>query len=123
VTDRIPCIHHVLIGIPAGGEDLGRAFYGGLLGFAEVAKPANLASRGGCWFQTGNLQLHLGVDQDFAPATKAHVAFEVDDLDAVRNRLASSGIAIVVDEPLPGYERFYVADPFGNRVELLTPRP
>ena len=105
--------------MPAGGEDDARAFYGELLGFREIGKPANLVARGGCWFETGNLQLHLGVDKDFRPATKAHIAYEVDDLASVRTRLEEAGIAIVEDEPLPGYERFYVADPFGNRVEIL----
>jgi catechol 2,3-dioxygenase-like lactoylglutathione lyase family enzyme len=121
VTDGRPSIHHVQVAIPAGGEDRARAFYGELLGFEEMAKPANLASRGGCWFQTGNLQLHLGVDKDFTPATKAHVAYEVADLTMIRERFEGVGIEIVEDEPLPGYERFYVADPFGNRVEVLSP--
>lgn len=114
-----PRIHHVQVAMPTGREDEARAFYGSLLGFREVAKPSNLASRGGCWFETGNLQLHLGVDKAFVPATKAHVAYEVDDLGAMRERFAASGVAIVEDEPLPGYRRFYIADPFGNRVEIL----
>lgn len=122
MTDRNPSIHHVQVAIPAGGEDPARAFYGRLLGFTEMDKPANLVARGGCWFETGNLQLHLGVDKDFRPATKAHVAYEVDDLAAMRSRLEEAGVVIVEDEPLPGYERFYVADPFGNRVELLMRR-
>lgn len=114
-----PRIHHVQVAMPAGREDEARAFYGGLLGFREVGKPANLAGRGGCWFMTGNLPVHLGVDTAFAPATKAHVAYEVVDLDAMRARFEAAGVAIVEDEPLPGYRRFYVADPFGNRVEIL----
>lgn len=105
--------------MPAGREDEARAFYGGLLGFREVAKPANLAGRGGCWFSTGNLQIHLGVDKAFEPAMKAHVAYEVDDRGVMRERFEAAGLAIVEDEPLPGYRRFYVADPFGNRVEIL----
>ena len=105
--------------MPAGQEDEARAFYGDLLGFPEVAKPENLAKRGGCWFETGNLQLHVSVEKEFAPARKAHVAYEVDDLDAMRARFEAAGVAIVEDEPLPGYRRFYVADPFGNRVEIL----
>lgn len=123
MTDRIPRIHHVQVAIPAGGEDSAREFYGVLLGFEEIAKPENLVKRGGCWFATGNLQLHLGVDKDFAPATKAHVAYEVEDVDAMRSRMEAAGVAIVEDEPLPGYERFYLADPFGNRVEILQPHP
>ena len=121
MNDRRPAIHHVQVTMPAGGEAEARAFYGDLLGFPEVAKPEHLAKRGGCWFETGNLQLHVSVEQDFAPATKAHVAYEVDDLDAMRAHLEAAGVAIVEDEPLPGYRRFYVADPFGNRVEILQP--
>jgi catechol 2,3-dioxygenase-like lactoylglutathione lyase family enzyme len=123
VTERRPTIHHVQVAIPAGGEDRARAFYCGLLEFEEVAKPDNLVSRGGCWFQTGNLQLHLGVEKDFTPATKAHVAYEVEDLAGIRERFAVAGVAIVEDESLPGYERFYAADPFGNRVEILMRHP
>lgn len=105
--------------MPASREAEARAFYGGLLGFREVAKPENLARRGGCWFETGNLQIHLGVEQHFSPATKAHVAYEVDDLDAMRARFEAAGVEIVEDDELPGFRRFYVADPFGNRVEIL----
>jgi catechol 2,3-dioxygenase-like lactoylglutathione lyase family enzyme len=123
VIDRRHRIHHVQVAIPAGGEEQARAFYGELLRFDEIDKPENLVSRGGCWFQTGNLQLHLGVDKDFVPARKAHVAYEVDDLDKLRRRLETAGYAIAEDEPLPGYDRFYVADPFGNRVEILQPLP
>lgn len=115
-------IHHVQVAVPRGGEAEARWFYGDLLGLPEIAKPENLAKRGGVWFQTGNLQLHLGIDSQFSPATKAHIAYEVDDLDAVRGRLEAAGMDIVDDEPLPGFDRFYVADPFGNRVEILKPQ-
>ena len=114
-------LHHVQIAIPAGGEPRARDFYGGLLGLTEIAKPENLAQRGGVWFQTGTLQLHLGVDPDFRPAMKAHVAFEVERLAALRERLEAAGYVATTDEPLPGWERCYVADPFGNRTELLEP--
>lgn len=113
-------IHHVQVAIPAGGEDDARRFYGGLLGLKEVTKPEYLAKRGGIWFQTGSLQLHLGVDQNFVPAKKAHVAFEVKDLMQMRTRLADADLVIVEDEPIPEYDRFYVSDPFGNRVEILA---
>ena len=112
-------LHHVQLAIPAGGEETARDFYDGLLGLEEIPKPENLARRGGVWFQTGTLQLHLGVDPDFRPARKAHVAFEVTDLAARRERLEAAGYASTTDEPLPGWERFYVSDPFSNRVELL----
>jgi catechol 2,3-dioxygenase-like lactoylglutathione lyase family enzyme len=116
-----PLIHHVLIAMPAGGEDAARSFYGKVMGLMEIEKPENLRARGGVWFETGNLQLHLGVDSTFMPATKAHVAFQVDDIVTMRQRCASAGLAAKDDEPLPGYERFYVDDPFGNRIELLMP--
>ena len=114
-------IDHVMIAIPAGGEEQSRRFYGELLGLQEIPKPANLRGRGGVWFQTGNLELHLGIDPAFRPATKAHVAFRIVGLDQARDRLATAGYAPVDDEPLAGYRRCYVDDPHGNRVELLEP--
>ena len=117
----VPNIHHVQIAIPPGGEPLTRRFYGDILGLIEVPKPENLQGRGGVWFDTGTLQLHLGVDPSFRPATKAHVAFQCQDYPVMRERLASSGYPIVDDEPLPEFDRFYTSDPFGNRVELLSP--
>ena len=113
-----PLIHHVQIAIPSGGEDAARRFYGDLLEFREVEKPPILRARGGVWFETGNIQLHLGVDPAFTPATKAHVAFEVSDIAGVRDRCIA-GHPVLEDEPLSGYERFYVDDPFGNRTEIL----
>jgi catechol 2,3-dioxygenase-like lactoylglutathione lyase family enzyme len=107
--------------MPAGREAEARAFYGQLLGLSEVQKPSNLVVRGGCWFQLGDRELHLGVDPVFRPATKAHVAIQVDDLAAFRARLDAAGVPTREDEPLPGYARFYADDPFGNRLEFLTP--
>ncbi len=115
-------IHHVQVAIPPGGEEQARAFYGGLLGLEEVAKPANLQGRGGLWYQAGPLQVHLGVDRTFRPAEKAHVAFQVVGLAALRRRLDAAGHATSEDVPLPGYARCYVNDPFGNRTELVEPR-
>lgn len=117
----VPRIHHVQVAMPAGREDEARRFYGDLLSFPEIAKPGTLAGRGGVWFQTGNLQLHLGVDPDFRPATKAHIAYEVDDIASVRTRLDEAGFAVTEDDLLPGFERLYVNDPFENRVEILRP--
>ncbi len=108
------------IAIPRGGEPLARQFYGDILGLVEVSKPENLQGRGGVWFCSGTMQVHFGVDPSFAPATKAHIAFECSELVALRERLISSGHAIVDDEPLPGFDRFYTSDPFGNRLELLA---
>lgn len=110
---------HIQLAIPAGGEDAARQFYGEVLGLAEIAKPAPLAARGGCWFGGAGLQLHLGVEEPFAPARKAHPAFLVSDLAAIRERLALAEVAIVPDESVPGVRRFYASDPFGNRLEFI----
>jgi catechol 2,3-dioxygenase-like lactoylglutathione lyase family enzyme len=115
-------IHHVQIAIPAGGEAQARNFYGKLLGLTEVAKPENLQKRGGVWFATGTLQLHVGVDPGFQPAKKAHVAYQVENVATLRARPAAAGYPCVDDEPLAGFERFYTEDPFGNRVEIIAPR-
>lgn len=115
----ILALDHVQLAMPTGGEDLARDFYVGLLGMSEVPKPPNLASRGGCWFQAGTAAVHLGVQADFRPATKAHPALAVDDLAALRASLATAGQTCTEDEPLAGYLRCYVTDPFGNRIELL----
>ncbi|MFN6936432.1 MAG: VOC family protein [Tsuneonella sp.] len=112
-------IDHVQLAMPAGGEDQARAFYAGVLGLSEVPKPADLAARGGCWFEGGGASLHLGVDPDFRPASKAHPALLVHDLGAVRVRLARAGIAFAVGSTLEGYDRGDIADPFGNRIELM----
>lgn len=107
--------------MPSGGEADAVAFYQELLGVPEVPKPTRLAVRGGCWFEHGGIKIHLGVDTDFRPARKAHPALIVDDLAVLVERLRAAGVPIVEDEPLDGYERVYVDDPFGNRIELLEP--
>jgi catechol 2,3-dioxygenase-like lactoylglutathione lyase family enzyme len=111
--------------MPAGGEELAVAFYAGLLGIPLVPKPAHLAVRGGCWFDDATVRIHLGVEADFRPARKAHPALLVDDLDVLVDTLTRAGVAVAQDEPLEGYERVYVDDPFGNRLELMesTSRP
>jgi len=107
--------------MPAGGEDLARSFYAGVLGIHETPKPAQLAKRGGCWFERGALKIHLGVETDFRPARKAHVALLVADLPELQEKLRASGYALKEDESLAGYHRIYVDDPFGNRIELMEP--
>jgi catechol 2,3-dioxygenase-like lactoylglutathione lyase family enzyme len=116
-------IEHVQLAMPAGSEDEARAFYAGILGLDEVPKPPELAARGGAWFEqpSAGVKVHLGVEQDFRPARKAHVGFLVDDVEAVVRACRDGGLEVVDDEPLDGYARAYVYDPFGNRIELLQP--
>jgi catechol 2,3-dioxygenase-like lactoylglutathione lyase family enzyme len=114
-------LDHVQLAMPSGEEDAARAFYAEILGLTEVPKPANLAKRGGVWFEGGSLRLHLGVEREFAPARKAHPALLVRNLPALRAHLEAAGVPVVTDEPLEGYDRIHVADPFGNRIELLEP--
>ena len=116
-------IDHVQLAMPAGREDDAVRFYEGVLGVSQMQKPPHLAVRGGCWFEQGDVKIHLGVDSDFRPARKAHPALLVDDLARMIADLAAAGFAVSDDEPLAGYDRVYVADPFGNRIELLEPTP
>jgi catechol 2,3-dioxygenase-like lactoylglutathione lyase family enzyme len=113
-------LDHVQLACPAGSEDRAREFYGELLGLREIEKPERLRSRGGVWFECGAQQLHLGVEEPFAPAHKAHPALRVSsvaELEALAARIGE----VQWDTDLPGFRRFYVSDPFGNRLELLAP--
>ena len=112
-------IDHVQVSCPPGGEDVARAFYRDALGMTEVAKPPPLAARGGCWFRSGDAELHVGVEHDFRPAHKAHPAFAVDDLDACAETLASLGFPVGWDDSIPDRRRFHTADGHGNRVEIV----
>ena len=116
-------IDHVQLAMPAGGEAQARAFYRDALGIPETPKPPHLAARGGCWFEEGTLKIHLGVDPDFRPARKAHPAFLVADLAGLIARLEEAGFSVAPDAPIEGSARVYVADPFGNRIELIEPKP
>lgn len=107
--------------MPPGKEDEARHFYGELLGFEELTKPATLQCLGGVWFATGSIDLHIGVEDPFSPAKKAHIAYQVHDLDLVAQALRTAGFLVKPDGRLPGFDRFYTEDPFGNRVEILTP--
>jgi catechol 2,3-dioxygenase-like lactoylglutathione lyase family enzyme len=118
-TGMVVSLHHLQVAIPPQQEDGARSFYGGLLGLEEVPKPEHLAKRGGCWFRGQGLELHLGVEADFRPARKAHPAFLVSGLHALRERFERAGVEIVDDTQLDGHERFYAFDPFGNRLELI----
>ena len=112
-------VHHVQLAMPAGGEDAARRFYYGVLGIPEVPKPSELAKRGGVWFETDGVKIHLGVEQDFRPARKAPPGLLVRDLQSLSKRLAGAGYEVTNGEPLDGYQHIYVYDPFGNRLELL----
>jgi len=112
-------INHVQLAIPPDRERDARRFYGDVLGLPELEKPAALAARGGAWFDLGAVQLHLGVEADFRPARKAHVAFDVGDFDAIVARCRDAGHEPRVDRAVPGVRRCFVDDPFGNRLELM----
>ena len=114
-------LDHVQLAMPAGGENEARTFYHDTLGIPEVAKPPHLAARGGCWFERGALKIHLGVEQAFVAARKAHPAFVVEGLRELVGRLERGGYRVSLDQPLQGYDRVYVDDPFGNRIELMEP--
>lgn len=114
-------LDHVQLAAPAGCEEAARRFYGELLGLPELPKPATLAGRGGVWFQLGAQGLHIGVEQPFAAARKAHPALLVRNLDVLAERLQAAGVDVKWDNDLPGYRRFYASDPWDNRLELLWP--
>ena len=113
-------IDHVQLAMPPGGEDAARGFYRDLLGMSEEAKPGELAARGGCWFRSGAVRLHLGVEADFRPARKAHPALRVSGFEALVEALLGAGCAVREDGAFEGSARVYVEDPFGNRLELIA---
>jgi catechol 2,3-dioxygenase-like lactoylglutathione lyase family enzyme len=115
-------IHHVQVSCPPGGEDAARRFYSDVLGIPEVDKPPVLAARGGCWFRGDEVEIHVGVEQGFAPAEKAHPAFLVGDIEAVALLVERGGFPLRWDDDFPGYRRFHTADGNGNRVEVMAPR-
>ena len=112
-------LDHVQLAIPPHVEELADEFYVGLLGFVHVEKPAALAPRGGCWYEQGPTRLHLGADSQFVPSAKAHVAFRVSDYDELKARLRATNVRVTDDDEIPGLERFYTWDPFGNRLEMI----
>jgi len=112
-------IDHVQLAMPAGNEDQARAFYSGLLGMVEIEKPAGLKKRGGCWFQSGVVQIHLGGETEFHPARKAHPALRCIDYRQLTERLQSAGVEVIEDSTIPGVRRCHISDPFGNRIELI----
>jgi len=117
---KILSIDHVQLAMPVGEEEKARAFFINILGFHEIPKPAELAKRGGAWFESESVQLHIGVEADFRPARKAHPAFIVDDLEALIVTAQNAGYETdTTQPPLDGYKRAHVFDPFGNRIELM----
>lgn len=117
---NISRVHHAQITIPAGAEEAARAFYCGVLGLKEIEKPASLKARGGFWLQAGDMQVHVGTEAGVDRAkTKAHLAYQVDDVAAWQRTLAAHGIEMAESIPIEGFERFEFRDPFGNRVEFI----
>jgi len=114
-------IDHAQVAIPRGSENRAREFYEGLLGLPEQPKPPELAKRGGCWFESEAVKLHCGVEEPFHPARKAHIAFQVDDVQGLAERARAGGYEVIDDDLLEGFERIYIYDPFGNRLEFLQP--
>lgn len=119
----LQAIHHVQLAMPAGEEETAAEFYVGVLDLVQVEKPPHLAVRGGCWFEAGDVRVHLGVEEPFRPAKKAHPALVVDDLDALSRRGADRGVQVRPGDGVDGYRQAYVDDPFGNRIELLEAVP
>jgi catechol 2,3-dioxygenase-like lactoylglutathione lyase family enzyme len=120
---RVARLDHIQITAPEGCEPAAREFYGALLGLPEIEKPAPLRSRGGCWFQCGAQQLHIGVERDFRPAKKAHPAFVARDLEELRHTLLAAGVKVTDDHALPNTRRFFAEDPWGNRLEFIAGSP
>ena len=116
---KITRLDHVQLAMPPGGEAKAREFYGRILNLRELEKPEPLKAKGGCWFAGDGLELHLGVQTDFVPATKAHPGLRVADLDTARQHLEAAGIVIKADQSGVAVRRFYVNDPFGNRLEFM----
>jgi catechol 2,3-dioxygenase-like lactoylglutathione lyase family enzyme len=118
---RLVGLHHVQLAMPEGEEEAARRFYGTVLGLQEVPRPDALSPAGGVWFASGPLEVHLGVEERFTPAVKAHPAFLVEGIDGVRARIEAAGYRVTDTVQLEGFHRIYVRDPFGNRVELIEP--
>lgn len=113
-------LDHVQLAIPPGGEDVARRFYGELLGLVEIQRPHEHVKRGGCWFESGSVQVHLGVEEDFRAARKAHPALRCRDYDGLVARLREAGVPMRAADEIPGITRCHIEDPFGNRIELVA---
>ncbi|MDX6327722.1 MAG: hypothetical protein QOI83_105 [Streptomycetaceae bacterium] len=117
----IAALDHIQLAAPPGSEPLLRSYYVEILGMTELRKPPVLAAHGGCWFASGAAQLHIGIEDDFRPAKKAHPGIRVDNIHPFAKRLTERGAKVVWDYDLPGHERFFSEDPVGNRLEFLQP--
>lgn len=115
-------LHHVQLPMPPGSEEECREFYVGVLGMTEIRKPPVLEARGGVWMRSDRLEIHLGVEEDFRPARKAHPGILVKDLDGLAKRLADKDVEIIWDDNFPAHRRFYTYDVLGNRLEFLSPK-
>ncbi|MGE7604098.1 VOC family protein [Peribacillus sp. NPDC097675] len=116
---KFQTIDHIQLAAPKGSEDIARKFFQDTLGLDEVEKPESLKKRGGLWFQFGNHQIHIGIEEPFYPAKKAHPAFAIENLEALKQHLLTNGIDVKNDDRIPGVKRFFISDPFGNRMEFL----
>ena len=119
---RLIGLHHVQLAMPEGEEEQAVRFYAEVLGLDQIGKPPQLAPRGGVWFRSGELEVHLGVEEGFRPAVKAHPAFLVTDVEMLRDRIEKAGFKVVDTVEIEGFHRVYVRDPFGNRLELIEKR-
>lgn len=122
VSCKILSIDHVQLAMPRGGEEQARSFYRDVLGMKEIPKPEEMAKRGGCWFASGEAQVHLGVEEDFRPAKKAHPALVVEGLNEILAKCEAAKLTIKPDAEIDGRRRVHVFDPFGNRLELIEAR-
>ena|SRR5487761_1291020 len=119
MSHRLTALDHVQLAMPVGEEQTAVAFYHGLLGLTRRPKPPALERRGGCWFSNGDVTVHLGAEEGFVPARKAHPALVAEDLDSLVAVLEGAGHSVRWDDEMPGVRRCYVDDPFGNRIELI----
>ena len=116
---KFQTIDHIQLAAPKGSEDTARKFFKDILGFDEVEKPEALKKRGGVWFEFGNHQIHIGIEEPFYPAKKAHPAFIVENIEALQQHLVTNGIDVSEDDNIPSVKRLFISDPFGNRMEIL----
>lgn len=123
MTEHFLSIDHVQLAMPSDEEATARRFYSDLLGMEEISKPAELAKRGGCWFQSGGVQIHLGVETDFRSAKKAHPALKCADYNELISKLREAGLELTEVNDIPGVRRCHIHDPFGNRIELIAGEP